>query len=76
MFIFYRTCCISHDYAPMIYCIYYCRVRMEKYCMDFYALRRIIYANLDSLSLFYKATGNQGHLVQETTMSRIRKEKL
>ena len=44
--------------------------------MDFYALRRIIYANLDSLSLFYKATGNQGHLVQETTMSRIRKEKL
>ena len=44
--------------------------------MDFYALGRIIYVNLESLSLFYKATGNQEHLVQETRMSRIRKEKL
>ena len=29
--------------------------------MDFYALGRMIYANLASLSLFYKATGNQEH---------------
>ena len=35
MFIFYHTCCISHDYAPMIYCKYYCRVRMEKYLYAF-----------------------------------------
>ena len=27
--------------------------------MDFYALGRIISANLESLSLFYKAIGNQ-----------------
>ena len=44
--------------------------------MNFYALRRIVYASLDTLSLFYKATGNQEHLVQESSMSRIRKEKL
>ena len=30
-------------------------------CMDFYAFGRIIYANLESLSLFYKTTGNQEH---------------
>jgi len=30
-------------------------------CMHFYALGRIIYANLESLSLFYNATGNQEH---------------
>ena len=45
-------------------------------CMDFYVLWRIIYSNLESLSLFYKGTGNQEHLVQESSMSRIRKEKL
>ena len=45
-------------------------------CMDFYALGGIIYANLESLSLFYKTTGNQEYLVQESRMSRIRKEKL
>ena len=73
---FYYTCCISHDYVPMIYCIYYCRVKWRNTCMHFYALGRIIYVNLESLSLFYKATGNQEHLVQETRMSRIRKEKL
>ena len=28
-------------------------------CMDFYALGRIISANLESLSLFYKAIENQ-----------------
>ena len=44
--------------------------------MDFYALGGIIYANLESLSLFYKTTGNQEYLVQESRMSRIRKEKL
>ena len=44
--------------------------------MDIYALERIIYANMESLSLFHKATGNQEHLVQESSMSRIRKEKL
>ena len=43
--------------------------------MHFYALGRIIYANLESLSLFYKATGNQEHSVQESKMFRIRKEK-
>ena len=45
-------------------------------CMDFYAFGRIIYANLESLSLFYKTTGNQEHWVQESRMSRIRKEKI
>ena len=66
MFTFYHSCCISPDYAPMIYCIYYCRARMENTCMDFYAFGRIIYANLESLSSFYKTTGNQEHLVEES----------
>ena len=39
MFISYHSCCISHDYAPMIYCIYYCRVRMEKYLYGFLCIR-------------------------------------
>ena len=30
MFTFYHSCFMPHDYAPMIYCVYYCRVRMEK----------------------------------------------
>ena len=45
---------------------------MENTCMDFYAFGRIIYANLESLSSFYKTTGNQEHLVEESWMSRIR----
>ena len=49
---------------------------MKKYLYGFfYALRRIIYANLESLCLVYKATGNKEILVQENRMSRIRKEK-
>ena len=44
--------------------------------MDFYALGRIIYCKMESLSLFFNATGNQEHSVQESRMSRIRKEKL
>ena len=39
---------------------------MENTCMDFYAFGRIIYANLESLSSFYKTTGNQEHLVEES----------
>jgi len=35
----YHSCCISHDCAPMIYCIYYCRVRMEKYLYAFLCIR-------------------------------------
>ena len=49
---------------------------MEKYLYGFLCIREKIYANLESLSLFYKATGNQEYLVQESSMSRIRKEKL
>ena len=30
MFTFYHSCFMPHDYAPVIYCVYYCRVRMEK----------------------------------------------
>ena len=44
--------------------------------MNFYALERIIYANTEILSLFYKEQENQERLVQESSMSRIRKEKL
>ena len=36
---------------------------------------RTIYVNLESLCLFYKATGNEEILVQENSMSKIRKEK-
>ena len=36
---FYHTCCISHDYVPMIYCMYYCRVRVEKYLYGFLCIR-------------------------------------
>ena len=45
-------------------------------CMDFFALWRIIYSNLESLSLFFNATESQEYSVQESIMSRIRKEKL
>ena len=41
--------------------------------MHFYALGRIIYANLESLSLFYNATGNQEHEVKETKCSELEK---
>ena len=44
--------------------------------MDFYAFWKILYANLESLSLFYKITRNQEHYVQESRITRIRKEKL
>ena len=45
-------------------------------CMNFYALERIIYANTEILSLFYKEQENQEHLVQESSLSRIWEEKL
>ena len=44
--------------------------------MDFYALGRIIYCKMDSFSLFFNPTGIQEHSVQDSSMSRIRKEKL
>ena len=50
---------------------------MDKYLYGlFYSLGRIIYTNLESLSLFYKATGTSEILVQESNMSRIRKRNI
>ena len=39
MFTVYHTWCISHDYAPIICCIYYFRVRMEKHLYGFSCIR-------------------------------------
>ena len=51
--------------------IYYCYG--ENLVRIVYALRKIIYANLESLYLFDKATGNQEILVQEGSMSKTGK---
>ena len=48
---------------------------MEKYLYGFLCIREN-HASLESLPLLYNETGNQENLVQESRMSRVRKEKL
>ena len=72
MFTFYHSCCISPDCAPMIYCIYYCRLRTEKYMYGLLCIWANHICHFGEFASFYKTARNQEHFVEESWMSRIR----
>ena len=72
MFTFYHSCCISPDCAPMIYCIYYCRLRTEKYMYGLLCIWENHICHFGEFASFYKTARNQEHFVEESWMSRIR----